>query len=92
MKEKLTNDLKHAVVNVKFRKKDGSLREMRCTLQPEVLKPFIEEMEQKKAAAVAAGKTIRERAENPNQISVIDVDKNEWRSFTLDSIIETEKE
>jgi hypothetical protein len=62
-------------VTVKFTKKDGSLREMNCTLH-ELYIPS-EKMPK------GTGKT-----ENSEVLAVFDVEKMEWRSFRWDSINE----
>jgi hypothetical protein len=61
-------------VTVTFTKKDGTERVMRCTLQPELL-PKVELKEGAKP-----------RKESSASIRVFDLDKNEWRSFTVKSI------
>lgn len=69
--------LKTLVANVTFEKADGTKREMRCTLMPQYLP---------EAKPLAEGKVPRK--ENPNVLSVWDLDKSGWRSFNLDSIIQ----
>jgi len=68
--------LHNSEVKVKFFKKDGSERDMRCTLRADLLpeQTDIEEQVQKKTP-------------NPDLLVVWDLDKNAWRSFRLDSII-----
>ncbi len=56
---------------VTFTKNNGENRVMNCTLRPEVLPEN-------------TSKT--KRPENPDVLSVWDLDKNAWRSFRLDSI------
>lgn len=58
---------------VVFKKSDGSLRTMRCTLREEVLPP------QTKTEAT-------ERVTNRDHVAVWDLDKSGWRSFRLDSV------
>ena len=60
-------------VGISFEKKDGTLRDMKCTLK-EV--PSYEK------------KTDTVRKENKDVLSVFDLEKMEWRSFRLDSIKE----
>lgn len=71
--EWLTGILKEHVVEVKFTKKDGTDRVMRCTLQesniPESAKP--------------KGSN---RAVSDESLRVFDTEKNEWRSFRWDSV------
>lgn len=61
-------------VTVTFTKKDGTERVMRCTLQPELL-PKVELKENSKP-----------RKESTTSMRVFDLDKNEWRSFTIKSV------
>ena len=61
-------------VTVTFTKKDGTERVMRCTLQPELL-PKVEIKENAKP-----------RKESTTSMRVFDLDKNEWRSFTIKSV------
>ena len=61
-------------VTVTFTKKDGTERVMRCTLQPELL-PKVELKENAKP-----------RKESTTSMRVFDLDKNEWRSFTIKSV------
>lgn len=69
----LISHLKMGPVTVTFTKKDGDLRVMNCTLQPELLPPQT---------------TVKEstKKENTNNISVFDLNKNEWRSFVVKNI------
>lgn len=61
-------------VRVTFRKSDGSLREMNCTLQGKIIQPLIEQK-----YGSAQSKTNRKA---PN-FTVWDLDVNDWRSFVL---------
>lgn len=79
-KEELVKLMKENFLLVKFTKKDGTEREMTCTLIPENLPPqFLNGDEQ------FSKKT---RKPNDEVVSTFDVDKKEWRSFRLDSLIE----
>jgi hypothetical protein len=69
----LSGLLREGTVSVKFEKKDGSLREMKCTL---------------KDVPVYEKKTQTPRKQNDEVMSVFDVDLQEWRSFRLDSLKE----
>lgn len=70
-------------VSVEFTKADGTVREMRCTLNPDKLPPtpvqtgpvdgIVKESKQRKAP-------------DPESIRVFDLDKNEWRSFRFDRL------
>ena len=72
-KESIRSLLKNDILEVVFIKTDGSVREMRCTLQEK----FVEAYDKK---------TGKVKPENDSVISVWDLDNNGWRSFKLDSI------
>lgn len=74
-KNELKQLLKKKTVEIKFKKKDGSDRTMNCTLVSD-------------AVPVYEKKTERTRPENDNVLAVWDLDKEAFRSFKLDSIIE----
>ncbi len=85
-KEELVKSLKESVCEVVFTKVDGSERTMKCTLREDVLAPFIKAIEDRNKQLLAEGKEVKVKAENPNVLSVIDMEKNAWRSFKLDTI------
>lgn len=60
-------------VLVNFEKKDGTLREMRCTLKD------VPEYERKTESD-------KPRKKSEETMSVFDLDKQEWRSFRIDSV------
>lgn len=65
--------LSQGQVRLSFKKKDGEIREMLCTLKDELLpKKEGESKEYKK---------------NPDVLAVWDCEKEGWRSFRTDSII-----
>ena len=64
------------IINVTFTKKDGTRRDMRCTLMVKYLPGQIDIEE-----------TISKKEHNPNVLAVWDMDNIGWRSFRLDSII-----
>lgn len=68
--------LREGEVNVKFVKKDGSERDMRCTLKADLL-PEQTDLEEQ----------VQKKTPNPDLLAVWDLDKNAWRSFRVDSII-----
>lgn len=78
-KDTLKEQLKKSILNVSFRKKDDTVRDMKCTLIESYL-PKVEKTDEPK----------KEKKDNPNTVSVWDLDKNSWRSFRLDSIIKVE--
>lgn len=75
-KEILTTILKENVCDVTFTKKDGTERVMKSTLMEEYVKPLISNETTEK----------KERKENPNQVCVVDLEKNAWRSFNADTV------
>jgi len=74
-KEKIKDLLKKKVVNVKFKKQDGSERVMKCTLLSDLV-PVYEK------------KTERTRPENEEALAVWDLEKGAFRSFKIDSVLE----
>ena len=70
----LKETLSKGIVTVTFEKLDGTIREMRCTLQADIL------------PAQLLQEGAKPRAENPNILSVWDIDSHGWRSFRMDSI------
>lgn len=70
----LLNALSNSIVTVKFVKKDGTEREMKCTLQESLITPYEK-------------KTDREKVSSDTNISVWDVESQGWRSFRYDSVI-----
>lgn len=73
----LKDILKLNPVTVTFTKKDGTERVMKCTLQPELL-PIVE------TKPLAEG--VEPKKESTTSLRVFDLEKNEWRSFTIRSI------
>jgi hypothetical protein len=65
--------LKTETVYLTFEKKDGTIREMKATLEESKL-PVIEK------------KTDRVRRENDEVLSMFDLEKKEWRACRFDSI------
>jgi hypothetical protein len=65
------------IVNLTFRKTDGTLRNMKCTLLPKYLPETV---------AVVEDKPKRKMSEEA--LAVFDLEKNEWRSFRYDSVTE----
>lgn len=72
-REFLKGVLKNETATLTFQKKDGTMRVMKCSLREEHM-PSYEK------------KTERVRASNDETLSVVDLEKNEWRSFRYDSI------
>lgn len=65
------------VVTISFVKKDGSNRNMRCTLMPEWLPVKLDVKEDTE-------KTKRSKSES--SIAVFDLENDGWRAFSLDSV------
>lgn len=74
-KHDLNNLLKRKILKITFKKKDGSERIMKCTLLEDMV-PFYEK------------KTERVKKVNEDVLAVWDLDKDAFRSFKLDSVID----
>lgn len=70
------DNLKAMICNVQFTKKDGTIRDMLCTLN-EIYLPQQTDLEEH----------VQNRKENPDIVSVWDVEAKGWRSFRKDSVI-----
>lgn len=64
--------LRTETVHLTFQKKDGTIRNMKCTLS------------ESKLPKQEQGKEVRKS--NDTSMPVFDLDKNEWRAFRFDSI------
>ena len=73
-KEELKTYLQQNNATVVFTKADGTERTLKCTLQESVF-PVVEQSESK-----------RIKTENPDVLSVWDLENSGWRSFRIDSI------
>lgn len=69
--------MKTEIVNLTFRKTDGTLRNMKCTLLPKYLPETVAAVEDKP-----------KRKMSEEALAVFDLEKNEWRSFRYDSVTE----
>lgn len=67
--------LRENVLEVSFVKKNGETRVMRCTLNAQ----HLPEQTQEQAT--------RAKQFNPEVVNVFDLDKQDWRSFRIDSIV-----
>jgi len=77
MLHKWLNDiLKVTEATITFTKVDGTERVMKCTLEPTKL-PVVELKEDAKPRKVS---------ESTKALRVFDLEKNEWRSFTIKNI------
>lgn len=61
---------------VTFTKVDGSERVMKCTLQPEDLPPVV----------IKEGAKPRKESDSTKALRVFDLEKKEWRSFTIKNV------
>ena len=70
--------LKNEIVTITFTKKDGTDREMRCTLKQDLLPvtEVVESIEEDKP----------KRAKSETSVAVFDLDVEGWRAFSIDSV------
>ena len=78
-KTKLRELLTNTICDVTFTKTDGTIRNMAATLMAEHL-PIIRVDD-------PTQHSISKREENPKILAVWDMDKNDWRSFRLNTIV-----
>lgn len=57
---------------VTFKKKDGTIREMKCTRNPDL---------------IPSDQLPKNEVESSSAIRVFDLDKNEWRSFIVENVM-----
>jgi hypothetical protein len=74
----LKNLLRESTLTVCFNKKDGTVRTMQCTLNPDIL-PVVDKQE--------GDEVKKEKKQNDESIAVWDLEKNTWRSFRFDSVV-----
>ncbi len=79
--EYLKKTLFENVVNVLFIKKDGTERQLICTLKPDLL-PAQTDLEE----------AVQKKTPNPDVLAVWDLENQGWRSFRYDSVIGFTKE
>lgn len=73
-KEKILEQLQTGVALVTFTKADGSLRDMKCTLQPRLLPPQLKES------------TVKLDPQS-DALRVYDLEADGWRSFKISRLI-----
>jgi len=73
--DSIRSTLQSNICKVTFTKTNGELREMVCTLRDDIVVPHEK-------------KTERVKEVNESVMAVWDCEKNAWRSFRVDSIIE----
>jgi hypothetical protein len=69
--------LKGNVARVKFKKVNGDIRDMLCTLREDLL-----------PAAVEGTTVKRQNDTNDEVVAVYDIESEGWRSFRIDNVIE----
>jgi len=74
-KKEILDKLHEGALEVTFKKKDGSIRVMYCTLMPHILDYR------------GTGEVTPRKARAENLITVFDIEKDDWRCFYLDSVI-----
>lgn len=79
MKQQILDALHGGTLKLSFKKINGDIREMVCTLNPELLPPV--------PVVEATDKPKPERKKNPDNQSVWDIDKQAWRSFKWENVI-----
>lgn len=79
LKNKLITELKNSIVTITFKKLNGDIRNMECTLAESYL-PVAnknDKMSQRKIREIS-----------PEVLCVWDINKNDWRSMRWDNIME----
>ena len=71
-RDEMVGQLQEGAREIMFKKVDGSIRHMKCTLNPALAPKILE---------------VKESKDNPNVIPVWDLEKSQWRSFRVDSIL-----
>lgn len=82
-KEQLQEELRTGIFTVVFEKVDGTLRTMRCTLQPQYLTETTI-LGNKEETGLSRG--------NPQVLAVWDLTEKGWRSFRINSLLSIEKD
>lgn len=76
-KEDIKNLAIKGIIKVRFQKTDGTIRNMRCTLNPKYL-PVQTDLEE------------HTTKENSTILAVWDLDKEGWRSFRINSVLKVD--
>ena len=76
-RDEMLNELRQRDCRVIFKKVNGEERDMMCTLREDALPEFTSDANTDEKAKGYSTETIR----------VVDVNKGEWRSFKVDSVI-----
>lgn len=80
--EVLAGVLSKFIIDVDFQKTNGELRHMRCTKKPDFIKA---RLEQKYPDGIP--EATHHKAVNPDVVAVWDVEKDAYRSFRKDSVV-----
>lgn len=81
-KQALTDALLNGVLEIEFTKADGTLRKMNASLQTK----YIEKASYPVSVSSMQAALNQNGITSPRTLSIIDVDKNEWRRFRLDRL------
>lgn len=76
-RDEMLNELRQRDCRVIFKKVNGEERDMMCTLREDALPEWSVDKNSEKESRGYSDETIR----------VVDVNKNEWRSFRVDSVV-----
>lgn len=79
-RDELIELLHSGIVEVTFIKVNGDKRVMPCTLNLVLLPEVV-------TKPLAEGEVVKKRTENLDTLRVFCTDKNEWRSFRIDSVL-----
>lgn len=74
-REEMLNELRQGVILVNFTKADGTVRDMRCTLNPHILQEEIGDYTSENSSTTST-----------ESVAVWDMEKSAWRSFRLDRV------
>ena len=80
-RDQLSDLLRSGECVVEFKKVNGEVRTMPCTLDPLLVPPAPE------PKVLAEGQVAKVKKENPDVMSVWCLDKKEWRSFRIANVI-----
>ncbi len=72
----LKSMLQMGPATITFTKVDGTQRVMKCTLEPEKLPPVV----------IKEGAKTRKETTSTKALRVFDLEKKEWRSFTIKNV------
>ena len=87
--QELCEEFDTGIFNIKFKKVDGSIREMKCTRDSKFIPETLNEMLKSKDVQ-DDDKPVRKQ--NYQIMRVFDLTTNEWRSFKISSLISKEIE